>query len=393
MIVSIDDLRVAAKRRLPRFVFDYIEGGAGDEVTVRRNVGGFAPYALMPRVFTDVSRRDLSTRLLGETLPLPLVIAPTGLLGMIRPRAEVLAARAAARHGVPFTVSSMSTCALEEIARDANPPLWFQMYIWRDRGLTREFAARARAAGCHALCLTLDVQVLATRDRDHHNGFFTVPSRVTARSVVEGLLSPRWLATLARGPYPTFGNFKGVPGAGTTPQSLGAFATDQLDASVTWRDLEWFRTVWDGPLVLKGILSADDARQAVAHGADAVVVSNHGGRQLDGAAGAIEALPAIVEAVAGNADVILDGGVRRGRDIVIARALGATACMAGRPFVYGVAAYGERGVDLALGILRDEVDRTLALLGLSTMDAVNESCLLRQGAQRKPAGTALGAGA
>jgi len=391
MIVSIDDLRLAAKRRLPRFVFDYIEGGAGDEVTVRRNVGGFAPYALMPRVFTDVSRRDLSTRLLGETVPFPLVIAPTGLLGMIRPRAEVLAARAAARHGVPFTVSSMSTCALEEIARNAKPPLWFQMYIWRDRGLTREFAARAGAAGCHALCLTLDVQVLATRDRDHHNGFFTVPSRVTARSVLQGLLSPRWLATLARGPYPTFGNFKGVPGAGTTPRSLGAFATDQLDPSVTWADLEWFRSVWDGPLVLKGIFSADDARLAVAHGADAVVVSNHGGRQLDGAAGAIEALPAIVEAVGGRADVILDGGIRRGRDIVIARALGATACMAGRPFVYGVAAYGERGVDLALGILRDEVDRTLALLGLSSMDAVNESCLLRQRVQCMPAGATLSA--
>jgi isopentenyl diphosphate isomerase/L-lactate dehydrogenase-like FMN-dependent dehydrogenase len=244
--------------------------------------------------------------------------------------------------------------------------------------LTREFAARARAVGCRAVCLTLDVQVLATRDRDHRNGFFTVPSRVTARSVFGALLSVRWLATLARGPYPTFGNFRGVQGAGATPQSLGTFATDQLDPSVTWRDLEWFRTVWDGPVVLKGILSGEDASRAVAHGVDAVVVSNHGGRQLDGAAGAIEALPAVVDAVAGRAAVILDGGIRRGRDIVIARALGATACMAGRPFVYGVGAYGERGVDLALGILRDEVDRTLALLGLNKLDAVDASCLYRQ---------------
>jgi L-lactate dehydrogenase (cytochrome) len=375
MILTTDDLRRAAKRRLPRFVYDYIEGGAGDEVTVRRNTGGFARYGLVPRVFTDVSSRDLSAQLFGERLPFPVVVAPTGLLGMIRPRAEVLAARAAARHGVPYTVSSMSTLSLEEIAREATPPLWFQMYIWRDRGLTREFAARARAAGCKALCLTLDVQVLATRDRDHRNGFFTVPSRVTARSVLQGLLSLRWLVTLARGPYPTFGNFKGVPGAGRTPQSLGAFATGQLDPSVTWRDFEWFRSVWTGPLVLKGIVAADDAERAVSYGADALVVSNHGGRQLDGEIGAIEALPGVATAVAGRIPVILDGGVRRGRDIVIARALGATACMAGRPFVYGVAAYGERGVHLALEILREEADQTLALLGLDRMEAVTASVL------------------
>ena len=380
MVVSVDDLKVAARRRLPRFVFDYIEGGAGDEVTVRRNVSGFGRYALLPRVFTDVAARDTSCVVLGQRLPVPLIVAPTGLLGMIRPGAEAMIARAAARHGIPFTVSSMSSLSLEQVAA-AIPPaatLWFQMYIWRDRGLTREFAARARAAGCRALCLTLDVQVLATRDRDHHNGFFTVPSRVTASAVLQALSRPAWLATLARGPFPTFGNFAGIPGAGNSPRSLGTFATDQLDPSVTWKDLEWFRSVWEGPLVVKGLLSADDARRAVAHGANAVVVSNHGGRQLDGAAGAIEALPAVVDAVAGRADIILDGGIRRGRDIVTAVALGATACMAGRPFVYGVAAQGEHGAATAMAVLQREVDTTLALLGFPRLADVRRQVLFEE---------------
>jgi L-lactate dehydrogenase (cytochrome) len=368
MIVNIEDLRLAARRRLPKTVFDYVDGGAGDEITVRRNADGFARYALRPRVFTDVAVRDISTTLLGERLAVPLVVAPTGLIGMIRPGAEIMAARAAARHGIPFTVSSMATTSLEDVARASNPSLWFQMYIWRDRGLTRAFADRARNAGYRAICLTLDVQVLATRDRDHRNGFFTVPSRITARTALGALAKPAWLARLARGPFPTFANFVGVEGAGATPQSLGAFATDQLDPSVTWRDLDWFRSVWHGPLVLKGILTAEDARLAVEHGADAIVVSNHGGRQLDGAAGAIDALPEIVEAVGGRADVILDGGVRRGRDIVIALALGATACMVGRPVVYGLAAMGERGAEMAVQILCDEFDRTLALLGIRSLE-------------------------
>jgi L-lactate dehydrogenase (cytochrome) len=367
MAVNIDDLRSAARRRLPKSVFDYVEGGAGDEITVRRNEDGFRRYTLRPRVLTDVAARDLSTTLLGERVPVPLVVAPAGLLGMIRPGAEIMAARAAARHGVPFTVSSMSTTSLEAVARAASPPLWFQMYIWRDRGLTRAFADRARDAGYRAICLTLDVQVLATRDRDHRHGFFAVPSRLTARTLLGWLARPAWLASLACGPHPTFANFVGVEGAGATARSLGAFATDQLDPSVTWRDLEWFRSVWHGPIVLKGILTAEDARLALEHGADAIVVSNHGGRQLDGAAGAIEALPAIVDAVGGRSDVILDGGVRRGRDVVIALALGATACMVGRPVVYGIAALGEEGANLALGILKDEVDRTLALLGVRSV--------------------------
>jgi L-lactate dehydrogenase (cytochrome) len=387
-VTSIEDLRQAARRALPRVVFDYVDGGAGDEITVRRNKAGFGRYAFRPRVFTDVRQRDSSVSLLGMRIPMPLVVAPTGLIGMVRPRAEIMAARAAGRHGIPFTVSSMSTCSLEEIAGQADPPLWFQMYIWRDRGLTRAFADRALAAGCRALCLTLDVQVLATRDRDHRNGFFTVPSRIRPRAVLGALRKPRWALRMARGPFPTFANFVGVPGAGTTPQALGNFATAQLDPSVTWRDLDWFRSVWPGPLVLKGILTGEDARLAVDHGADAIVVSNHGGRQLDGAAGAIEALPEVVEAVAGRADVILDGGVRRGRDIVTALALGATACMAGRPVVYGLAADGERGAGLALDLLRDEVDRTLALLGLSGAAQLDRS-VLRIDGEPTPAGERL----
>jgi isopentenyl diphosphate isomerase/L-lactate dehydrogenase-like FMN-dependent dehydrogenase len=379
MILNIDDLRSRAKRRLPRVVFDYVEGGAGDEVTVRRNLTGFERYAFRPRVFTDVAVRDQSTTLLGERIASPLMLAPTGLIGTIVPRAEIMAARAAEKMGIPFALSSMATCSLEDVARAAHPSLWFQMYIWRDRGLTRHFVERARAAGCRALCLTLDVQVLATRDRDARNGFFTVPSRVTAGSVLGALAKPGWLWRQARGPFPTFANFAGVAGAGRTPQDLGHFATQQLDPSVTWRDLDWFRSIWSGPLALKGILSAGDAALAVDHGADAVVVSNHGGRQLDGAAGAIEALPEVVDAVAGRADVILDGGVRRGRDVVKAIALGARACMIGRPFVYGLAAMGERGAERAIEILRDEVDRTMALLGVSNLASLDRAALYDSG--------------
>lgn len=375
MIINIEDLRVCARRRLPGIVFDYVDGGAGDEITVRRNRAGFERYALRPRVFTDVTARDLSTTVLGERIAAPLILAPTGLIGIIAPGAELMAARAAAKHGIPFALSSMATCSMEQVAAGAKPSLWFQMYIWKDRGLTREFAERAKASGYRAVCLTLDVQVLAMRDRDERNGFFTVPSRITPKAVLGALARPRWMFRLARGPFPTLANWVGVPGAGTTPQSLGAFATSQLDPSVTWRDLDWFRSVWNGPLALKGVLTREDALRAVDHGAEAIIVSNHGGRQLDGATGAIEALPEIAEAVRARADVILDGGVRRGRDIVKAVALGAKACMIGRPFVYGLAALGERGAELAIEILRNELDITLALLGMPTLAALDQTVL------------------
>jgi L-lactate dehydrogenase (cytochrome) len=379
MIITIEDLRARARRRLPRTVFDYIDGGAGDEITVQRNRAGFDRYALRPRVFTNVAVRDQSTTVLGEHLASPLILAPTGLIGMVVPRAEIMAARAAATSQIPFVLSSMATCSLEEVAEVAGPRLWFQMYIWRDRALTGAFVDRARAAGCRAVCLTLDVQVLATRDRDERNGFFTVPSRITARMALDALRKPAWLARMIRGPFPTFANWVGVAGAGRTPQSLGSFATEQLDPSVSWRDFDWFRSIWHGPIALKGILTAEDATLAVEHGADAVIVSNHGGRQLDGAAGAIEALPEVVDAVAGRADVVLDGGVRRGRDVVKAIALGAKACMIGRPFVYGLAALGERGPAVAIEILRDEVDRTLALLGIADLASLNRGALLVDG--------------
>jgi len=375
MIVCIEDLRTRARRRLPRAVFDYVDGGAGDEITLQRNMAGFQRYMFRPRVLTDVGARDQSVMVLGERLVSPIVLAPTGLIGMVVPRAEILAARVAERKGLVFALSSMATCSLEEVAQAARPPLWFQMYIWRDRGLTRSFVERAQAAGYRALCLTLDVQVLATRDRDARHGFFTVPSRVTVRSVLGALAKPGWFWGMIRWPFPTLANFVGLEGAGNTPQALARFATAQLDPSVSWRDLEWFRSIWQGPLALKGVLTAEDAFLAVEHGADAIVVSNHGGRQLDGAPAAIEALPEVVDAVGSRADVILDGGVRRGSDIVKAVALGAKACMVGRPFVYGLAAMGERGAELAIDILRDEVDRTLALIGRPTIASLTRDVL------------------
>lgn len=380
MILSIEDLRERARRRLPAAVFDYVESGTGDERTLRANRAGFERYFLRPRVLTDVGTRDQSVTVLGQRLASPLVLAPTGLIGAVAPRAEILAARIAARKGIAFTLSSMATCSLEEVAAAAPPPLWFQLYIWRDRGLTRQFVERARAAGYQALCLTLDVQVPALRERDTRHGLFTIPSRLRPRTVLGALRKPRWLLSMLRGPLPTLKNFAGLPGAGIDPPSLGRFAISQLDPSVSWKDLDWFRSLWPGPLLLKGILTAEDARLAVEHGAEAVVVSNHGGRQLDGVPGAIDALPEVVDAVAGQAEVILDGGVRRGTDVVKAIALGARACMIGRAFVYGLAADGERGAEKALDLLLGEIDRTLALLGQPSVTGLDRSILYPEGA-------------
>ncbi|HEX5748205.1 MAG TPA: alpha-hydroxy acid oxidase [Archangium sp.] len=375
MLINLEDLRQRARRRLPRTLFDYIEGGAEDEYTVHANRRGFERYLFRARTLVDVSARDQSTTLLGERLSTPIILGPTGLAGLVAPWGEVLAAKAAARRGSLFTLSTMSICTIEEVAAAAPPPLWFQLYVWKDRGITRSLVERARAAGYRALCLTVDVQEMGNRERDRRNGF-TVPPRVTLTHLLDVFRHLGWVLRMASSPRATFGNFIETKALSRKDAlSVAGFTNKQFDPSVSWKDLEWLRSIWPGPLVLKGVTCAEDARLAVEHGVQAIIVSNHGGRQLDFLPAGTDVLPEVVEAVQGRAEVVLDGGIRRGSDVVKAIALGARACMIGRPFLYGLAADGQAGVELTLDILSKEIDRTLALLGRPRLADLDRSAL------------------
>jgi L-lactate dehydrogenase (cytochrome) len=362
--LTIEDLRRLARRRLPRAVFDFVEGGAGDERTMARNRAAFERLLLRPRVLVDVSKREQATVVLGERVATPVLVSPTGMAGLCWPRGEVAAARAAHEAGTIYTLSTHSSCSIEEVATGAPGPLWFQLYVWQSRELTRSFVDRARAAGYRALVLTVDVPIISRRERDLRNGF-TVPPRVTMRNALDTLRRVGWMRRVLLGPRLTLANLVGAPGAPRTDiVTLGGVAHRQVDPSVAWPDLAWFRSLWRGPLVLKGVLTAADARRAADHGVDGLIVSNHGGRQLDGTPASIEALPAIADAVGDRLEILLDGGVRRGTDVVRALALGARAVMVGRPYLYGLAAGGGPGVRRALDILAAEVDHALALVGV-----------------------------
>ena len=374
MFVNIDDFRKRARRRLPRPLFDYIDGGADDERTLRANQADFGRYTFRPRVLVDVSRRDQSTTVLGERVESPLILAPTGFTGMFWPRAEVCAARAAAKKGMIYTLSTMSISSMEEVAAASSGPRWFQLYVWRDRQIVRSLIERARDAGYRALVITVDTPVLGRRERDVRGGL-TLPPRVTARNVLDMARRFGWIRGVLANPRPTFGNFVGTPGVEHDAVSLAEFTTRQFSPGETWADIDWYRSVWRGPIALKGIMSAEDARLAVEHGVDAIIVSNHGGRQLDSLPSAIEVLPEIVDAVGDRAEVILDGGIRRGSDAVKAIALGAKACMMGKAFNYAVAADGQRGVETAIDLLRAEIDRTLALIGRPTLADLDRSAI------------------
>ena len=374
MIVNIDDLRKRARRRLPRAIFDYVDGGAEDEATLRANRAGFRRYTFNPRVLVDVSERDQSTSVLGERLAAPLILAPTGFTGMLWPRGEILAARAAARKGLVYTLSTMSICSLEQVAEAAPGPLWFQLYVWRDREVTRSLMERAKAAGYRVLVVTVDTPVLGQRERDIRNGL-VVPPRITLNNLLDTARRVSWLRGLLDNPRITFGNFAGTEAAGQNPVSVAEYTTRQFSPAVSWADLDWFRSVWSGPMAIKGVMSVEDARLAVEHGVEAIVVSNHGGRQCDELPGAIEVLPEIVDAVGDRAEVILDGGVRRGSDAVKAIALGARACMIGRAFNYGLAAGGQAGAEKAIDILQKEIDRCLALIGRPRLNDLDRSAL------------------
>ncbi len=373
--INIDYLRRLAQRRLPRTIFEFIDGGAQDETTLHANRGDFQRIRFMTRTLTDISNRDQSITLFGRRYDSPIVLAPTGLAGILARRGELAAVRAANRHNVPYCLSTMATCSIDEIAQQANAPNWFQLYVLRDRGLTKHFIDRAKQARCSALVLTIDTKMQGPRERDIRNGF-TVPPRLTLATIFDFAVHWRWLLDVGLGPKIAFRNFIGTSAESTSAVTISQFIAGQYDLSVNWRDVDWFKAHWGGPVLLKGILSPQDAARALTHGVDGVIVSNHGGRQLDGAISAVAALPDVVDAVGGRIPVLLDGGIRRGADVIKAIALGASACMVGRAWLYGLAAAGEQGVNRALAILRDEIDLALALLGRPALADLDRGALV-----------------
>lgn len=374
---SIDDYRELARRRLPRQIFDMVDGGAYEETTLRANRADLAALRLRQRVLVDVSRRETSVNVLGRRLSLPVILAPIGLAGLAGRRAEVQGARAAERAGVPFCMSTLSICSLEEVRRTTSAPFWFQLYMMRDRGCVRELLQRAQAAGCDALILTVDLAVLGARYRDVRNGLAGGLSLTGKLALAwESLRHFGWMREVAIGGRPlSFGNLIGIAPGAQTIDEVKKWVDTQFDPTVTWQDLEWIRQHWPGPLIIKGILATEDAREAAERGADAIVVSNHGGRQLDSAPSTISMLPRIVEAVAGRVEVLLDGGIRSGQDVLKAMALGAHACLIGRAWVYGMAARGEPGIDDILRIIRRELDIAMALTGTTSLAQINRETL------------------
>src|SRR5450631_4064541 len=374
MILSIGDLRDLAKRRIPRAIFDYAAGGAYEERTLLRNTADLDAMTFRQRVMVDVSKISVATTLLGIPVSMPLAIGPTGLAGLFHADGEILAAKAAAACGIPYCMSTMSICSIEDVRAATQQPFWFQQYLMKDRGFNQELIDRAAAAQCSALMLTLDLQVIGERRRDPRNGL-TIPPRLTLRNAWDVATKPSWALKVLFGKRRTFGNLVGRIGGSSGINTLAEWTAAQFDASANWRDVEWVRSRWPGKLILKGVLDAEDGRFALAAGADAVVVSNHGGRQLDGAPSSISVLQEIVAAIDGRCEVLFDGGIRSGQDIAKALALGARGTLMGRAFLYALAAAGEAGVRKAIEIMRNELKVTLALTGTPAVDAVGPHIL------------------
>ena len=376
--VSVDDMRRVAKRRLPRGVFDYIDGAAEDERTMARNVEAFAGYQFEPRVLRDVSDLDTSSTLFGRSMEMPLIIAPTGYTRIADSQGELAVARAAQRAGIPYSLSTMGTRSIEEVASVCDGDKWFQIYTWRDRPLVEELVGRAKDAGYTTVWLTVDIAVLGRRERDVRRGF-TLPPKIGPETLIDGALHPAWTLDFLRHEPIKFANVVGRHEVdGSTPISLANKVASHFDQSLSWKDIEWLRSIWDGPIVLKGIQTVADAKQAVAMGVQGIGLSNHGGRQLDDAPVPLELVEPVRDEVGDEVVVICDGGVRRGSDIVKAIALGADAVTVGRPYLYALGAAGERGVDQLLSFMREGMERTMALTGVRSVSEIDRSLVRRR---------------
>lgn len=375
VITCIEDLRRLAQARVPRMFYDYADSGSWTEGTYRANESDFAAIKLRQRVAVNMEGRSTATTMVGEQVAMPVAIAPTGLTGMQHADGEILAARAAEKFGVPFTLSTMSICSIEDVAAHTAKPFWFQLYVMRDRDFIERLIDRAKAAKCSALMLTLDLQILGQRHKDIKNGL-SAPPKPTLANLINLATKPRWCLGMLGTKRRSFGNIVGhAKGVGDL-SSLSAWTAEQFDPALSWADVEWIKKRWGGKLILKGVMDEEDARLAADSGADALIVSNHGGRQLDGAPSSIAALPAIAEAVGQHIEVWMDGGIRSGQDVLKARALGARGTLIGRAFLYGLGAMGEAGVMTALQLIHKELDLTMAFCGRTRIDDVDRSILL-----------------
>ncbi len=376
VITTIEELRVLAKKRVPRMFYDYADSGSWTESTYRANESDFQKIKLRQRVAVNMEGRSTASTMIGQQVAMPVAIAPTGLTGMQHADGEILAARAAKKFGIPFTLSTMSICSIEDVSKGTDGhPFWFQLYVMRDRDFIERLIERARAANCSALVITLDLQILGQRHKDLKNGL-SAPPKLTIPNIINIATKPRWALGMLGTSRREFGNIVGHVKGVENMSSLSAWTAQQFDPSLNWGDVEWIKKRWGGKIILKGIQDAEDARLAVDSGADAMIVSNHGGRQLDGAQSSIEALPAIVDAVGKHIEVHMDGGIRSGQDVLKARALGAQGTYIGRAFLYGLGAMGQPGVEKALEIIHKELDLTMAFCGRTQMDTVDKSILL-----------------
>jgi L-lactate dehydrogenase (cytochrome) len=374
---SVDDLRLLAKRRLPGGVFDYFDGAAEDELTKVENSNAFSKIELRPRVLVDVSKIDTSTTIMGQEVPFPIALSPTGFTRIAHPQGELAVARVAGAVNLPYTLSTLGTRSIEEVARVATGPLWYQLYVWKDRGLSRELVERARDNGYKAIMLTVDTPVFGRRERDVRRGF-TLPPKIGLETFVDGVLHPKWTWDFVRSEPITFSAVAGRKSVdGSTAVTLSDYVNSQFDPTLSWTDLEWIRDVSGLPLMLKGIQSVEDAKRAAELGVDAIALSNHGGRQYDGAPAPIALLPRVVDAVGNSIEVLVDGGVRRGSDVVKACALGARGVMFGRPYLYGLGAGGEMGVRWALDHITSGVTRTMGLIGETSIRNLSAGVVTR----------------
>ncbi|HWK12892.1 MAG TPA: alpha-hydroxy acid oxidase [Rhizobiaceae bacterium] len=384
-VLTIDDLKQAARRRVPKMFFDYADSGAWTEGTYRANEADFAAIKLRQRVLVDMTDRSLESTMIGEKVSMPVALAPTGLTGMQHADGEILAAQAAEAFGVPFTLSTMSVCSIEDVAAATTKPFWFQLYVMRDRDFVKRLIQRAKDAGCSALVLTLDLQILGQRHKDIRNGLST-PPKFTPHHIWQMATRPRWCLGMLGTKRRTFGNIAGHIKDVTDLSSLASWTAQQFDPRLSWKDVAWIKEQWGGKLILKGILDREDALMAAETGADAIIVSNHGGRQLDGAPSSISVLPEIVDAVGDRIEIHLDSGIRSGQDVLKALCLGAKGTFIGRSFLFGLGAYGKDGVTMALEIIRRELDVTMALCGKRDVRDLGPELIYNPPSPRHPHG-------